>query len=193
MPSWSTIVPEQPHHHGYDLRRTPPDKPIRAIITSDDLIGCYTHFWTGRTVPCEAPDCPACNAQSPARWHCYIAALESGTRDHFIFECTAKAAQPLLSWREAHGTLHGCFFTAHRPKRRRNARVEIICKPIDLTKVNLPKAPDLIKAMSVIWRLPATALTTPTGEHNSQLVSVVKETADAMRVCPADGPPPDTA
>ena len=187
MPNWSSQIPSQPEHKGFDLRRTPVDKPLKAVITCVDLIGCYTHFWGGRTVPCEGEDCEACRAQSPSRWHCYLSALESSTRDHFLFECTAKAAQPLVEWREAYGTLLGCFITAHRPKRRRNARVEIICKPIDLTKITLPKAPDLILAMSVIWQLPATALSTPSGEHCSPLVDVDTALADKQRVAVADG------
>lgn len=170
MPAWTNQLPPQPTHTGFTLRRTPPDTPIRAIITCDDLIGTFTHYYHGRTTPCEPPDCPACKDLSPARWHGYVSCLDHATREHFLFEFTSKAAEPLIEYRKAHGTLHGCFITASRPKRRRNARVEIACRPTDLTKITLPKPPDLIQAMSVIWQLPATALETPEGYHESPLV-----------------------
>jgi len=147
-------------HHGFDLRRTPTDRPLKALVTCPTIHVCMTHFWGGRTVPCEAPDCEACEAMSPSRAHVYLSALESNTRDHFLFECTARAALPFKEWLDFHGTLLGCYFTAHRPKRRRNGPVEIICRAQDLSKVHLPYPPDITRAMAVIWQLPARAIQT---------------------------------
>jgi hypothetical protein len=186
MPTWNNQVPEQPTHTGFQLLRTPPDKPLKGIVTCADLIGCYTHYWGGRTVPCERPDCEACRNQTPARWHCYVTLFNPATHDHFLFEATAKAAQPLIEWRDTYGTLLGCFVTAFRPKRRRNARVELVCKPADLTKIKLPQAPDIIKAMSVIWQLPAAALSTPSGEHCSPLVACDTSLIELQRSDSAD-------
>ncbi len=62
--------------------------------------------------------------------------------------------------------------TAFRPKRRRNARVEIILKPYDISQLKFPKAPDLIRAMSVIWQLPETALETPHAENTVPKIQV---------------------
>ena len=53
MPTWSTELPSVQKHMGYDLRRTPPAAPLHAICTCTDLLVCDTHFWGGRTLPCE--------------------------------------------------------------------------------------------------------------------------------------------
>jgi hypothetical protein len=95
---------------------------------------------------------------SPIRHHCYLSAIAPKTHEHFLFECTAIAGGPLQDWLLATGTLRGCHFAASRPKRRKNAKVEIFCSPYDITHTNLPKAPDIPAAMAVIWQLPGKAV-----------------------------------
>jgi hypothetical protein len=186
MPSWTHDLPAAPTHHGYDLRRTPPDRPIRAIATCDALNVCFTHYWGGRTRPCETPECEACNAMSPKRAHCYLSAMDPATRDHFLFECTAAAALPFSDWIATYGTLRGCLFQASRPKRRRNAKVEILTKPADLSKISLPPAPDIAAAMSVIWQIPGSAI-----QHNDAIdmipaMTIASDKVNRMRINEAD-------
>jgi hypothetical protein len=157
MPNWSNQIPERSKHNGFDLVRTPADKPFAAIVTCEDLIGCYTHYWGGRTVPCEGETCRACAELQSSRWHGYLSCFNPRTHDHCIFEFTQKAAYAFQEYREAHGTLRGCYFQATRPKRRKNSRVVIQCKPADLTQITLPHPPDMIRAMATIWQLPASA------------------------------------
>jgi hypothetical protein len=186
MPQWSHDLPSPTTHRGYDLRRTPPDRPLTAIITSEEFHVCFTHYWGGRTVPCEKPDCDACNALSPARAHVYVSAFDPRTHEHFLFECTAAAADAFRAWRHTYGTMRGCYFQASRPKRRRNAKVEIITKPCDLTKVSIPKAPNVPYAMSVIWQIPGTALP-PRSETDQTLPEQAsRNVIDRMRVNEAD-------
>ena len=187
MPTFSNKLPSQTENRGYDLRRTPPDQPLRGIITCDDVIGCYTHWWGGRTVPCEDATCEACKANTPSRWHCYLSVLEAKTHDHFIFECTGKAANPLIEYKDAKGTLRDAYMIAVRPKRRRNARVEIIVKPFDTSGLIIPSPPDLIRAMAVIWQLPGKALRTNTAERGATLITTDPDILDAQRFDPADG------
>lgn len=186
MPNWSHELPSQPKHNGFDLRRTPTDRPLRAIVTSETLFVCFTHFWGGRTVPCESPDCDACKAMSPGRAHVYLSAIDPATRDHFIFECTATAAVPLQAWMQTYQTLRGCFFQASRPKRRRNAKVEIICKPADQTKITLPQPPDIPRAMSTIWNLPGAAVQAQGALNSSPQIVAKTDEIDRMRFNPAD-------
>lgn len=181
MPNWSNTPPPQDKHMAFALVRTPPDRPLTAIVTSDDLIGCNTHYWGGRTVPCEAPDCRACAESMPFRWHAYMSIFDQKTRDHMLFECTARAALAFEQYRVAHGTLRGCHFLAVRPKRGRNSRVEIVTKPADLTKITLPQAPDLVRAMSVIWQIPHAALPKHTGLNGSPDLSTNAAVLKRMR------------
>ena len=187
MPNFSNQLPPKTENRGFDLRRTPPDKPLKGLITCDDLIGCYTHWWGGRTVPCEDGDCDACKANTPSRWHCYMSVLEASTRDHFIFECTGKAALPLIEWREEHGTLKGALMTAFRPKRRRNARVEIVLKAYDTRGIVIPTAPDLMRALSVIWQLPGAACKIEGAIMSTPRIKTDPDILNAQRFNEADG------
>ncbi len=187
MPTFSNSLPDKTERRGYDLRRTPADKPIKGLITCDKLIGCYTHWWGGRTMPCENEGCEACQSNTPSRWHCYLSLFESGTHDHIIFECTAKAALPITEFLQDNPTLRGIMLTAWRPKRRRNARVEIFLKPIDISSVKLPKAPDLIQVMSVIWQLPGAAVASKSAERSMAKITTDQKILNAQRFNPADG------
>ena len=155
MPNFTNRPPTEPHGPAFPLRRTPTTKPMVAIITCDDLIGCPTHYFKGRTQPCSAPDCEACREQVSWRWHGYVSALNTASHEHFIFEMTAQATDALVAYREQHGTLRGCLFEARRLHARQNARVILRCKPADLQQTSLPKPPNLEHALSIIWNLPA--------------------------------------
>jgi len=186
MPNWSQTLPDPAQHKGYDLVRTPPDRPLRAVITCEQMAICFTHFWGGRTRPCEKPECEACNAMSPTRAHCYVSAYDPGTKDHFLFECTAAAAFPFRDWIATYGTLRGCMFHASRPKRRRNSKVEILTKPCDLTKIVLPNPPDVPLAMTVIWQIPGTAIKPHGAIDGTAAIAPSRDIIDHMRLNPAD-------
>jgi len=158
MPKWTTAIPEDPKGPALPIRRTPAFKKMLAIITSEDLIGTNTHYFKGRTRPCEGPGCEAHLAGIPFRWHAYVAAEDIDTALHFIFETTAMGAEPFIQYREHHNTLRGCLFQAQRWKQRPNGRILIRCKPADLKDKRLPPAPDMIKCLSILWDLPSTDL-----------------------------------
>jgi hypothetical protein len=181
MPAWSNKPPAVEKHLAFQLQRTPQDRPLCGIVTSEDMIGCNTHYWGGRTVPCEAPNCKACNESMPYRWHAYMSVYSEKSREHFLFEVTARAAVAFEQYRMAHGTLRGCLFNAVRPKRAKNSKVEIITKPADLTKYHIPDPPDLIKAMSVIWQLPAAGLPTSEGLGSTPQVRPSRRLLNRMR------------
>lgn len=159
MPNWSSEIPKEEKAYGFDLRRTPPDKALNAICIQEDLIGVFTHFFHGRTTPCEGTACDACAANQPARWHGYVAAFDPRTHEQFIFEFTLKPASAFKVYRDTYGTLRGCLFDAYRPKRTKNSRVVIRCKPVDLTKIQIPQPIDLVRALSTVWQLPWDAMT----------------------------------
>ena len=171
MPNFSNKLPPEGRHQGYDLKRTPPTGSIAAIVTCDDMIVCDTHFYGGRTIPCERivnnegktsdeSPCPACIAKQGWRTHAYLSAFNAKTREHFIFECSANAAKAFEEYRDANPTLRGCAFNASRPKGTPNGKVVIVTNSVNMAKVNAPKAPDVPRALAVIWRLPATAINT---------------------------------
>lgn len=154
MLTFSNEIPKDPRGHGLPILRTPAGMDLEAIITSDNLVGCNTHFWGGHTVPCTGDDCEPHKAGSPYRWHAYQSAYNPKDQLHFIFECTAAGAAPFPKYRKEHGTLRGCQFKAYRWKRRRNGRVIIRCQPCTFPVAALPAAPVLENIMAIMWRLP---------------------------------------
>lgn len=160
MPTWSHDAPEDPRGPALPIRRTPAGRPMVAIVTTENLIGCYTHFHKGKTVPCEKPDCEACHDGIPYRWHSYLAAVDQKDGLHIIFECTAQATEAFTAYRDHHATTRGCMFEARRLNSRPNGRLIIRCKPADLTVHRLPHGPDLTQCMAIIWSLPIHSVAT---------------------------------
>ncbi len=134
--------------------RTPAQGKLRAIVTSEDLIGCNTHFWGGHTVPCSAPECEACQHGVPYRWHAYLTALNSNKGLHFLYECTAAAAEILCAYRRKIGFLRACVFEAYRWRSAPNGRVMLRCEPGPNETVHLPPPPDLEAVLAILWQLP---------------------------------------
>ncbi len=154
MPVFSDTPPQDPRGPSFVIVRTPTGQPLKGIITSENLIGCYTHFWKRRTMPCERDDCEACRAGIPFRWHCYQSAYLAKSHAHVLFECTAQAGEKFVEYREAHGTIRGCLFTASRMNFAPNARIIINCQPANLQEIILPKPPDIIRVLAILWDFP---------------------------------------
>jgi len=155
MPTLFNSIPDAATTPALSIVRTPTLKAIVAVVTTPDMLGTYTHWWKGRTIPCERPQCEACDAGTPRRWHSWLGAITVSTSEPFLFELTAGAAPPLTQYKEAYGTLRGCLFQASRASARPNARVVIRTKPADLSKIKLPDPPDLVKCLAILWNLPA--------------------------------------
>jgi len=160
MPQFSSAPPPERAGHSLRLLRTPVGKPYTGIITCHDLVGCPTHFYHHRTIPCEDHDCPACEAGYPWRWHGYLSCYAIRSHEHSLFELTAQAVEPIKDYRERHRTLRGCMFEAHRLGTNANGRVIVRCTPADLNSLILPDPPNLIAALCHIWSVPDPSVST---------------------------------
>jgi hypothetical protein len=154
MPQWTNRPPADASSNSYRIRRTPSGSPITAIVTCDDVVGCNTHFFKGRTVPCEQPDCEACNEGLAWRFHAYVSALDTASNECFLFECTAQVAETFFSYRQQYATLRGCLFRARRATRHPNGRVLLEVKPVDLTQRKIPDEPNIKKMLCQLWNVP---------------------------------------
>lgn len=166
MPKWSADVPETPRGHALPIRRTPASKPLQAIVTSTDLIGCDTHYWQGSTCPCEGETCEPCLNGMPFRWHAYMTVVDVHNNLHFIFEVTALTAEFFVAYRDKHMTLRGCQFIARRWNNRPNGRILVQMQPANLGERALPEAPDLKKCMAIIWGISDQEVSTPRRSQN---------------------------
>jgi len=158
MFQFSTRPPEDPRGNSLPLLRCPTNRPIRGIITTEQLFGCRTHFYHGRTLPCDDTNCPACDEGMPWRWHGYVGLFSVSTHRHVIFETTAKAAEPLTKYYQAYEGLRGCQLSAQRASTSPNSRVVITTAPADLEKISLPPAPNLLEALCIIWNIELPAI-----------------------------------
>jgi len=169
MPVFRNSIPLSTGDHGFDLKRTPANGSLQGIITCEDVLVCDTHFFRGRTTPCERlfneegktiddNACQPCREKIGFRTHVYVSVFDIKKREHFVFECTAVAAKALSEYKNSNGTLRGCILYASRPKGTKNSKVFIETNTANLQKMPLPHPPDLQRALCVIWRIPFDSL-----------------------------------
>lgn len=182
MVEWTNQLPSSDDRQSLPIRRTPGTKTLKAIVTSEDMIGTFTHYYRGRTSPCERPDCEACNSGMPYRYHAYVGCWDPMSNLHFILEVTAQAAEHLVKHRTQHTTLRGCEISAYRWGKRSNGRVILRCTKSVVPVTSLPAPPDLKKCLSVLWNLPLEKLEVGERVKGSPKLSVseqaVKDLAD---------------
>jgi hypothetical protein len=195
MPMFQNELPTGKRHMGFDIKRTPSAGSFEAIITCDRLLVCDTHYWGGRTNPCErkklnadgepiAGTCVACNASIPYRSHVYVSCVEKRSGEHVIFECTAFAAKAFEEYYEKTKSLRGCIFNARRSKSYSNGKVVIETNTVNLSRVNLPHPPDIAQILCVIWHVPVEKKTE--GDKHSSTTEILsrEDRLTSMRKCP---------
>jgi len=153
MFNFTTDLPEDPRGNSLPLMRCPTNRAVSGIILSTDLVGTRTHYFHGRTIPCDDNSCPACSEALPWRWHAYVAVYSPGSHRTVLFEMTARCAESLIQYRDTYGTLRGCQLTAKRANSSPNSRVILQTAQADLQKIALPAEPDVLEALSIIWNI----------------------------------------
>ncbi len=156
------------------LMRCPANRSYTGIILSDDIVGTNTHYYRGRTMPCDQGNCDACNDGFPWRWHAYLVLYSRATHSKILFEMTAKSVEPLLIYRKAYETLRGCELSAKRANTSHNSRVIITTRRADLQQIVLPDCPDILKALSIIWNIEVPAISKNGRNRNAQALNVEK-------------------
>lgn len=176
-PNWYNTLPPEAENQSLPIRRTPANKTVTCIVTSDDLLGTFTHFYRGRTTPCERPDCDACRDGHPWRYHAYVGALARTQGLHFIFEMTAQAAAKLIEYRDRYSTLRSCQIDAYRWGKRPNGRVILKASPSGIAPTDLPLGPNLVKCLSVLWNIPLPDLDAGARTKHAPQVTVAEKIA----------------
>lgn len=154
---WQNRPPKPAEFAGVRLGRVQPGKDLEAIILSDKLLGCYTHFWRKRTVPCASPDCPACCDGIPARWHGYLSVWSTRTRLVTVLELTSLAGSAVADYEDRHGSLRGALLHARRLGSRPNSPVQIAITPNDCDLRTLPRQINIERFLETIWGLAETS------------------------------------
>lgn len=127
-------------------------KPFRgAVILSHDITGCYTHYWSRRTIPCRTEDCPACEAGYSARWHGWVFIMSKQTASKAIFEFTAGASAAMDKYFREHRTLRGGQINAWREPAKPNGRLVLDLFESGIDADMLPKAIKLLPILMRMW------------------------------------------
>lgn len=153
MPQWTNHAPDDADRHTATLMRVKPGRPIRGICASPHLLGCWTHWFGGRTIPCNPPDCPACAQSASRRWHAYIHLYSPTTHHSAILELTSLAARELEAYVEQHHTLRGALLDVQRSNHRPNSTIILTATPADLQRFNLPPPLDIPAALERMWEV----------------------------------------
>jgi hypothetical protein len=172
MPQWTSAPPPDAAGHSMRLRRTPGPGSLNAIATAPEVLGCITHYWQHRTIPCEKDRCEACANGQAWRWHGYLPSWDPRTGEHFLFEFTAQAHDAFAHYARDHLTLIGCHWSACRLGDRPNGRVTIRTKPADLGKIKLPPPPNTQAILCQIWGIATRQVETPSRLKGAPLAQV---------------------
>lgn len=148
--------PEQlPQREHAELIRTPHTKPLKAIITSEKIIACPTHYHARRTIPCKGPaQCDLCATGHKWRLHAYVSAINLENLGHVIIEFPARQYDQLAEWYKRFGTIRGLYIESTRPNARPNGPINLVIKRPASPPPNLPDPLNLKLLLCKIWGVP---------------------------------------
>lgn len=152
MPAWSSQLPEPRTYAEIRLIRVPTGGLLQGIITSEEVLGCPTHWDNFRTQPCDGPDCELCKKGKPSRWQGYISLFNQLNGHQCVVQLTDLAAQQLDQFRRRYGHIRGLLAAFSRVAKRPNARIQVETRELPTPVPNLPGAVDIKAYMAMIWQ-----------------------------------------
>jgi len=139
----------------WKIRRCGATEKLIGTCLSHDLIGGYTHWFRGRTLPCVDPStCEACQASTPRRWHSWFAAKLTKFSELVIIEITERAVEPFDSWFRQHRTLRGVCFELSRKGRKENGQLCVRLKDGVVPSDQLQSIGEIDFMLLRMWEMP---------------------------------------
>lgn len=135
----------------YDIVRCRAGKSLKGIMLAGDVCGAYTHWYGGKTVPCNGLTCPACSMNVEVRWHGYLPLYNTTTRNTIIAEITTAAVEPIDRWFREKRSLRGAFIEIMRGADRANAPLKSRVSDGPLPMEALPTAPHVREILEKMW------------------------------------------
>jgi len=161
MTNWTATPLNGEQRPAHRLIRIRPGKPASGIITSLNLIGCYVHYWRGRTTPCQESKCPACKENQAARWYGWFSLWSPKTHEHVIAEITSACVDAFAAYALTHGQLRGAKVTLARATAKQNARLIAILEESAISPDILPPPLDVQTTLEKMWETHHTTTTPP--------------------------------
>ena len=159
-PNWQARPDQMNQAQRYPLWRVSARGVHRVIVLSHNLVGCYTHFYGGRTLPCGDEECLACDNGNARRWHGWLHTIGVESRAQGILELTSACALPIDEYFRAHRTLRAAMLTARRTPAKPNGRVHIDLTPTEADRTDLPKGVDVRLVLNHLWEISERRATT---------------------------------
>ena len=187
MPTIYNRIPADATKYSLHLLRCGQAATIRGIVTSANIVGLHTHYFGGRTTPCQDTECKPCAQGFSARWHAYFGVWTAGKSRHVLLELTATPSLALQNYHDLHGTIRGAEIEVKRLGRRQNGRVQCTATPADLSKIIIPPEPTILPALATLWSIPLSAFHFPAeSDEESSVTTIIGRCADLAKN-PADG------
>lgn len=148
---WTATPPKNGHQTHLELVRVPAKLMLAGFITTNDLLGCLTHWNGRRTVPCQGLDCDDETHKRPTRWHAYTGLWIDKTNEHVILELPSGAAEKLQAAKNGRPSIRGLQIQCFRPKHEAHAAVTVRLIDSPAIPKNLPEEPDLRTMLTSMW------------------------------------------
>jgi hypothetical protein len=124
-----------------------------VMILSDDVTGCYVHYWHGRTRPCFRNDCEPCAMGQQPRWRGYLAVWTPKPSTGRLLEITGSVIQEIDRWLKQEGTLRASTISLSRKGNVNNGELNCkLAKPSGFA-VELPPGPNVMQLLARLWKL----------------------------------------
>ena len=149
---WARRPTNEEMEHQWRITRPPAKSPMRLLILSHDITGCYTHFVHGRTRPHTSSNCEGCQNNRLPEWHGYLACLQSTNGLKWILEVTKGCAKALDEEFRTHRTLRGAIIEAGRTSSKVNGRQYVRVLSHAEQMDTLQKAPNLQPFLARMWQ-----------------------------------------
>lgn len=135
-----------------------PDMPVKAIITSDRPLACWTHYHNRETFPCTRSNdtCSLCRARLSPRWKAYLCGMVAITGKSAVIELTAGAVHSCPKIIDEKAKLRGWGIELFRGGRAVNApvRCKLFEAPPSISKGFIPPPFDLKSSLLRMWGNP---------------------------------------
>jgi len=185
-PIFFTDPTEIPKRDTAELIRTPANKPLRAIITSDKIIASPTHYESRRTIPCGGPgNCRLCERGLPWRLHGYLSILNYDNLAHQILEVPAKTYDAIAQWYKQFGTIRGLYIELSRPNQKPNGSIHAIIKKPTSQPPSLPDPLPVQWLLCKIWNVPLPPDENPYKKNTRSLPQTTPTTLNDQNALPS--------
>ncbi len=169
MSQWTEEIPDPKDFAAIRLIRVPTAGTITGLITSPNIIGCWTHWDAYRTQPCpglEPPPnpephwqpCRLCKDAQPRRWHAWISLYLEVQSRQIVLQLPTLAATNLRDARAQYGYLRGLVAAFSRQHKRPNSRILVETRPLLRPQTFVPEPVDIKRYMSLIWQVAPTTM-----------------------------------